>query len=366
MNSDYKIGIYLKSYAVDKPYNWEQRELQSIDRPSAYRIEYIVSLFLTVVEGNYRLVYNVQPYEFQLIHDVKRYSKGLYILKINNDCVSKFEPLERLISGGIVELEFDSIKLTTIKAKKDYFDFKRSIYHKNLELLILDGPNKTRFSLIEQNWVEYIYETTKYEALAKNIAENFHSYVKSYIETYSKIKDIDLSKILEGLQVEVEEIFINKVGGDDRYYVDETRTISYPIDELDNYLKNYIKIGRRNVYKDSGYTSAYNMAIKDLKTGKLPIDDVNDIRNKLIAEYSIDSHVFANIDGLLQRYQELMTIPCLHRNDSGLDSYLMSMSFITSLEKIIGGGSFIVYWDSIESLIEKANHYIKRLMWWKD
>lgn len=368
MESEYKIGIYLKSYAIDKPYEWEHRELRPIDRPSAYRIEYVVSLFLTVVENNYRLVYNIQPYNFQLIEKVKRYSKGLYILKVNEDTniVSKFESLEKLILGGIDELDFDNIKLTKVKAVNDYFSFKRSLYQRNLELFLLIGQKKSRFSLIEQYWVEYVYETAMYEVFAQHIREKFHAYVKAYFDAFSKVKDINLHKILEDLQVEIDEIFINKVGGDDRYYVDETRTISYPIEELDSYLKDYLRIGRTNIYKDSGYTSAYNMAVKDLKTGKLPKEDVNEIRDKLITNYSIDNHVFAIIDGVLGRYEERLSIPRLHRNSSGLDSYLMSTSFITSLEKIIGGGSYVVNWDNIELLIEKANHHIKKLTWWID
>lgn len=368
MEPAYKIGIYLKSYAIDKPYEWERRELRSIDRPSAYRIEYVVSLFLTVVENNYRLVYNIQPYEFQLIDKVKRYTKGLYILKINEhtNIISKFESLDRLILGGIDELDFDNIKLTKVKSANDYFSFKRSLYQRNLELILLNGQNKTRFSLIEQYWVEYVYETAMYEVFAQHIREKFHTYVKTYIEAFSKVKNIDLSKILEDLQVEIDEIFINKVGGDDSYYVDETRTISYPVDKLDSYLKDYLKLGRRNIHKDSGYTSAYNMAIKDLKTGKLPNEDIKEIRDKLIADYSIDNHIFAMIDGVLGQYENLLSIPRLHRNASGLDSYLMSSSFITSLEKIIGGGSYVVNWDNIELLIEKANDHIKKLMWWMD
>lgn len=368
MESGYKIGIYLKSYAIDEPYNWERRELRSIDRPSAYRIEFVVSFFLTVDENNYRLVYNIQPYEFRLIETVKKYSKGLYILRVSKDrnIVSKFESIGQLIFGGNDELDFDNIKLIKVKTSNDYFDFKRSLYHRNIELFILSGGNKTRFSLKEQYWVEYVYETAMYEAFAQHIREEFHNYVKTYLETYSNIKDLDLSQILEDLQVEVYEIFKNKVGGDDSYYVDETRTISYPIEDLDDYLKDYIKIGRRNIYKDSGYTSAYSMSIKGLKTGLLSNEEVKDIRNKLISEYSLENHIFALIDRTLVQYEECLAIPRLHRNDSGLDSYLMSMSFIASLERIIGGGTYVVNWDNIESLVEKANHYIKKLTWWND
>ncbi len=368
MESEYRIGIYLKSYAVDKPYNWERRELRSIDRLSAYRIEYVVSLFLTVDENKYKLVYNIQPYEFRLIDIVKSYNRGLYLLKVNkdNNAVNKFAPLDRLILGGRDELDFDNIKLLKVKAADDYFSFKRSLYQRNIELFILSGGNKTRFSLKEQYWVEYVYETAMYEVFAQHIREKFHNYVKMYLETYSNIKDLDLSQILEGLQVEVDEIFKNKVGGDDSYYVDETRTISYPIEELDDYLKDYIKIGRRNIYKDSGYTSACSMAIKGLKTGILSNEEVKDIRDKLISEYSPENHIFALIDRALVQYEKRLAIPRLHRNDSGLDSYLMSISFITSLEKIIGGGAYVVEWDNIESLIERANYHIRKLTWWED
>lgn len=193
MESEYKIGIYLKSYSVDKPYNWERRELRSIDRLSAYRIEYVVSFFLTVDENKYKLVYNIQPYEFRLIDIVKSYTRGLYLLRVNkdNNAVNKFAPLDRLILGGSDELDFDNIKLVKVKAADDYFSFKRSLYQRNIELFILRGRNKTRFSLKEQYWVEYVYETAMYEAFAQHIREKFHNYVKTYLETYSNIKDLE-------------------------------------------------------------------------------------------------------------------------------------------------------------------------------
>ncbi len=368
MNTEYKIGIYLKSYAVDKPYEWEKRELRPIDRPSAYRVEYIVSLFLTVINNTYTLTYKTQPYDFQLLNSAKRYSKGLYILEIDttNNSILSFEPLNQIILGGSDEMYFRNIRIEKVKAERDYFSFKRSLYHRNIELFILDGSDKSGFSSIEQNWVEYVYETAKYNTFVSNITEIFHDYIKAYKEAHNKVKGFNLQAILSDLHVEIDEIFISKVGGDDRYYVDETRTISYPTEKLDDYLREYIKIGRRNIYKDSGYTSAHSMALKGLKTGVLPAEDVSSIRENLISEYSTETHIFAIIDRLLRQYENLLEIPRLHRNDSNLDAYLMSSTFITSLERIIGGGSYIVNWDNIESLIAKANLHIKKMMWWKD
>ncbi len=368
MNTEYKIGIYLKSYAVDKPYDWEKRELRPVDRPSAYRVEYVVSLFLTVINDTYTLTYKIQPYDFQLLNSIKSYSKGLYILEIDktNNSILSFEPLSQIILSSSDEMHFRNIRIIKVKAESDYFSFKRSLYHKNIELFILDGSSKSKFSVIEQNWVEYIYEIDKYNIFVSNIVEIFHNYIEVYKKTYAEVKSVNLQEILRDLQVEIDEIFINKVGGDDRYYVDETRTISYPIEKLDEYLREYIKIGRRNIHKDSGYTSAHSMALKGLKTGILPKEDVSSIRENLISEYSTDTHIFAIIDRLLRQYENYLEIPRLHRNDSGLDAYLMSSSFITSLERIIGGGSYIVNWDNIDSLIENANLHIKKLMWWKD
>lgn len=368
MKTEYKIGIYLKSYAIDEPYSWQKRTLQSIERPSAYRIEYFVSLFLVVIEDEYRLVYKIQPYEFKLNDVIKRYTKGLYILEIDTvkNLVISFESLNNLILGKENEMSFGNITVSKIKVQNDYFSFSRSVFSRNIELYITSGADKIRFSNIEKNWVEYIYETAIYEAFAKDIKAKFHNYIKEYLKVRSSIDNIDLQKILNDLQIEVEEIFINKVGGDDSYYVDETRTISFPIEQLDKFLKDYIKVGRRNIYKDSGYTSAYNMAIKGLKTGILPDEDVSEIRDKLISEYSKETHTFAIIDEILTHYEKKLSIPRLHRNDSGMISYLMSPSFILSLERIIGGGSIVVNWDNIESIINLANKHIIKLMWWKD
>jgi len=114
---------------------------------------------------------------------------------------------------------------------------------------------------------------------------------KEIIRLRQYISNIDIDDILSSLEVSVSESFISKVGGDDRYSVDRFTTSSLPNIGKDSYLNQLLGIGRKNLYKDSGYTSAYNMALPNLKTGVLAGEDLREYLQLLKDNYSRVTHI---------------------------------------------------------------------------
>lgn len=110
--------------------------------------------------------------------------------------------------------------------------------------------------------------------------------IKEYVDK------LDIDEILSSLEVSISEHFRNKIGGDDSYYVDRSTSSSSGIVQTDPYLNSFLKIGKHNIYSDSGYTSAYNMAIPGLKTGLLEGDDLQKYLKELKSSYSKERHIY--------------------------------------------------------------------------
>lgn len=104
------------------------------------------------------------------------------------------------------------------------------------------------------------------------------------------ISNIDIEAILSSLEISVSESFISKVGGDDRYTVYRTtKTFLLNIDK-DSYLNRLLGLGRNNIYEDSGYKSAYSMALPNLKTGVLTGEERREYLLSLRDNYSVVEH----------------------------------------------------------------------------
>lgn len=360
------IGNFLKVYAVDKPYEWEKHQLASIDRPSAYRIENFIIVFLAYDYNNkcYKLVYRIEKYTYEKLNILKNLEGGLYLLRIDNDFlyVKNFHSLNSALFKN-QSIEFEGIKFRLQFPK--YLDvfFRRSFNSYNYRLL---GDNKPfLLSPIENVWIDYVSEVAIYEAFAKELPSLFHKYVKLYLSTAKELAKYDIRQILKDLSIEIYEVFRNKVGGDDSYFVHEVRSVSHNINDIDNYLKDYIKLGNREIHRDSGYTSAYNLRLPNLKTGKMSEDEVDEVRQNLIKEYSIENHTFAKIGEWLEQYDRLAKLPMRHNYSNGLEAYLFSPNFITTVEKLLGGGSYVREWDNFDEHLISVNEKLKGITWWE-
>lgn len=195
----------------------------------------------------------------------------------------------------------------------------------------------------------FVLKTIKKEDQQKaefsKIGVSKHKYYSAIRTFETEVRKYDLNKILEDLHVYVEEDFVSRVGRDDYYYVYKTVSIGYPEDELDDYLKAYIGLGRRCIHEEHGYTSAYSMAIKDLITGEYDAENLKKEKEKLISEYSIQEHVYY----LLYQYVTNAVFP------KGL-RYPSHVSNAISLER---NSLLPLYWKLLRS--KKITEYIDEL-----
>lgn len=361
-----KIGLLLKSYAIDKPYEWQRQQLDSIDRPSAYRIDTIVSIFLVNdSENKYQLVYKREVYSFDKLRQIKSLIPGLYLLSLDSqtNAVNNYCSLSNLITRQ-EPIEFEGVTYCMKEASYKNFFFRVSAFSWNYVIQKVNDK-KLPFSAKENAWFQYVCEVNLYERFAQNLPSLFRQYVDSYLEERNIVSKFDIADIVKDLTIEIYEVFRNKVGGDDSYFVHEVRDVSYDKSQLDKYLIEYLKIGNREIHRDSGYTSAYNMAIPNLKTGHLPEDDVKPIREQLIKEYSSQSHVHSRLHDIIEQYVKVATIPKRHRFCDGLISYLFSQGFVSDLEHILGGGSYVREWDNFDEHIKFVNSKLAGLVWYK-
>lgn len=173
--------------------------------------------------------------------------------------------------------------------------------------------------------------------------DNLEKEIKK-IET--RVLQYDLSEILKELHISVRESFVCRPGKDDFYYVYKTVTIGYPEEELDNYLKDYIGLGERCIHKDSGYTSAYNMAIKGLITGDYNDDNVNKEREKLLSEYSPQKHIYHNLfDHISSRlYPQGLKYPDHLSNKISLERN----SLMPLFWRLLRGKKYSEYFDKLD------------------
>lgn len=117
--------------------------------------------------------------------------------------------------------------------------------------------------------------------------------IKDYVNSF------EIEDLLQDLEVEVSEHFRHKIGDDDSYSVHRQATLSSPIANNDNYLKNLIGIGGTQIYSDSGYCSAESMRLENLITGKYTGQILEDEKQKIISSYSKEEHLGYILSDLL-------------------------------------------------------------------
>lgn len=117
------------------------------------------------------------------------------------------------------------------------------------------------------------------------------------IERIAKYVDtVDIVSILSDLSVNVYEVFKSRPGKDDYYYIYREAYVSSPVVANDEFLSKLIGVGDHEIYKDSGFTSCYNMAnkaddfIKEHPIGKYDCEKLAYEKGKIISKYSKTEH----------------------------------------------------------------------------
>jgi len=142
----------------------------------------------------------------------------------------------------------------------------RFILARELSLLLADSKKisgKDRYS-------EHIW---------KRVIKNYENYLNS----------IDIEDIISSLYVNVWDVHIPKVGGDDRYYVYREAKLLDGREISDEYLKDLIGLGKVCIEKDSGYTSYFPRP--NIPFGVYEGQILEEEKERIINKYSRSEHM---------------------------------------------------------------------------
>ena len=218
----------------------------------------------------------------------------------------------------------ESMEKPVLLYNNEYFPkvFIESEYERrfvDLTLLRAAAVHQTKIYRKEMSYIDpYQPDNVKWGVIKK---------YKSYIDK------IDINDILKTLYVNVSESYRCKIGDDDTYSIFRTARITDESIVIDDYLKDIIGIGERVcIYKDSGYTSVYNLAnYAEGFRAKHPIgeyegDMLEQEKQRIIAQYSKEEHMAylfysqlrkqAEVERVFNKWMELK-----QKTDRDLDSY---------------------------------------------
>lgn len=160
---------------------------------------------------------------------------------------------------------------------------KDSIHHREAELLVY------RYCQIFE---KEFFETAEYRFDYDGTNRLIHELEERLREAQEHVDQYNLKEILKDLEIEIEEYFIHKIGDNDTYIAEIKRTIGADAN-YDEYLKNYIKLGKHTLTHSYGYCSAESMKDPSIKEGKYSEEEVEAYRTDLIRNYSKISHMNA-------------------------------------------------------------------------
>lgn len=177
-------------------------------------------------------------------------------------------------------------------SKNSYGVFEGDIFYKGRKLEFERQEQVLLWMHLDQVFL------SEKEKLFSNYPLSEYKLKAKYKEIEDLVKSYNVEEILDGIEVTIEEYFLTKVGGDDRYIADQITTTNYPIEKLDKFLKNHFQIGKVELAHDSGYCSAYSMKDPDITAGKLDAVALDKHKTRLISSYSPKEHC----DYLLNEY----------------------------------------------------------------
>jgi len=118
---------------------------------------------------------------------------------------------------------------------------------------------------------------------------------KDFIYVYDALHDyvenFSIEKVIDSVKVENIEIFRSRPGKDDYYYIDK---IVYNGCDDDSYIDSIVPNSRKEIYRSSGFTDCYNLAIEAKKYLNIGIGRIekeeNEVKKKLKQTYNKKGH----------------------------------------------------------------------------
>lgn len=289
---------------------------------------YTNQTYIAVFQDNKSMNYSFCCYNGKCDFDFRRdtYFPIAIIMSENTDMAEMIIPLRCIpVYENDKELKKEGVEMVF----SYYGDLKPSLYKEGKKQNLTENEN---YLLV---WY-YLY--IKYKEIGDQAYWKQASLTKENIEKRlqsieKSLESFSIEDVLKGLRINVKEIFINKVGGDDRYYVHKKVETNYPIEQMDSYIQDYIGIGDREIYRDSGYTS--NLAIKGLIKGEYNEEQLKNEKEKLISNYSKSKHA----ESLLIEYIADRAHPAYHQIPN----------IAKKIKMLERASNFWVYWRIVKS-----------------
>ena len=228
------------------------------------------------------------------------------------------------------------------------------------------------YSEQEQRYIQLFIEAHYIKIRLKEISEeNFklkqlskEAHKIKFLKDIEYILNIDISKILSTLSVNVWSSHRCKIGGDDSYSVYKDIDINDKSIYLDPFLKELINIGHHCILKESGYTSYFPHP--EITFGEYKGLDLENERNTIKAKYSKAKHLYWYFQANKKDkpINEIITSKWEDKL-SELNNALTTDFFnVKSLLKRIDQRFFLGLnrpWDDSNKHLEDLNNYLNRI-----
>ena len=363
-NQQIHIALYLYTYRMNK---WIMEPIHYTSSSGLSRDDYL-SLFLGYNNElkQYYLFYIIQQHKFK--HELK-YRKELdkyneiFLISTVGDKVIDYYPIGDKGQNKIKCELNQCVVILNIEEKVNYsgcpnFNFYCSIKAENGDKQVISFDEEEKellaYHIIDERNQEFVSAMSNISF--KNVTDLYASVIK-------KVDSYNLKEILKDLEIEVYDYLRIKIGGDNTYTVTETRNVSYPIEKIDKYLIDYLKLGTTS-YSESAYSSAESMIDSSLITGKYSKKQVEKVKKDLIKHYSKQEHlewVFNNSDIIADFKKHLFLAN--FRNTKPLESLFFARDFYKHLEREMGFFKTHVHVDEYATCIERGNCALKNTSW---
>lgn len=184
-------------------------------------------------------------------------------------------------------------EITTKGNPTDFYLKEKDCHHSVWSGEIYYKGDKVQLLRQEQVLLEMYgeqYFLSKQKAQMKSAPFSEYRLENKYKELKAIVSSYNIEEIINGIEVNIEEHFYHKIGGDDRYTATQVTTTSYPVDKLDDFLLKHFQIGCIVIAENSGYCTAESMKDPNIVAGKLSPIALEQHKARLMASYSSKNH----------------------------------------------------------------------------
>lgn len=290
-----------------------------------------------LANNDYSLFYGLSK-EAQKIQETKYEPHCYFILTKGENVIDYIDISDGLSSTNEIIYSCGNYK---IRVSDQMFEVYSSEYFNYLE-----KDKRVDLDVTEINTLQLFRRQKRYADQLRYLEElRFDELYQFANKAYNHVESFDIDRILASLKVNIEERFIHRVSRDDYYYVDETRTVDYPVDP---FIAELFRLGTHQIHRKSGYVPAEEMRIPGLMVGNIEGETLKTLRTELRQQYSKERHLKYLLSKEPKMKELLSNYSSLY-NDSMASNLL---SFTDYVDRIVTNR----YWTSFDELIEFFQH----------